>query len=105
MKWILLTLAFVNFNDKAHSQLLELDDVNCGYEESRREQVRLQEELALRERERALRDTRIRNIHEMEELRSVQEMRVDEFSMQKKWEKVMLHCRISLHRYRIYKRG
>ena len=25
---------------QAHSQRLELDDANCGYEESRREQVR-----------------------------------------------------------------
>ena len=32
---------------QAHSQRLELDDAHCGYEESRREQVRLQEELAL----------------------------------------------------------
>ena len=64
-----------------HSQRLELDDANCGYEESGREQVRLEEELALREK--ALRNTRIRNIHEMEELRRVQEMRVDEFSLQK----------------------
>ena len=34
---------------QAHSQRLELDDVNCGYEDSGREQVRLEEELALRE--------------------------------------------------------
>ena len=33
---------------QTHSQRLGLDDVNCGYEESRREQVRLEEELALR---------------------------------------------------------
>ena len=30
---------------QALSQRLELDDVNCGFEESRREQVRLEEEL------------------------------------------------------------
>ena len=66
---------------QAHSQRLELDDANCGYEESRREQVRLQEELDLREQ--ALRDTRIRNIHEMKELRRVRKMRVDEFSIHK----------------------
>ena len=53
---------------RTHSQRLELDDAQFGHEESRREQVRLQEELALRER--ALRDTRIRGIHEMEELRN-----------------------------------
>ena len=64
---------------QAHSLRLGLVDFNCGYEESRREQVRLHEELALTEK--ALRDTRIRNFHEMEELRRVQEMRVDEFSV------------------------
>ena len=31
-----------------YSQRLELEDAHCGYEESRREQVRPQEELALR---------------------------------------------------------
>ena len=66
---------------QAHSQRLELDEANCGNEESRRKQVRFEEELALGEK--ALRNTRIRNIHEMDELRRVQEMRVDEFSMQK----------------------
>ena len=34
-------------------------------------------------REKALRDTQIRRIHEMEELRGAQELRVDEFSVQK----------------------
>ena len=66
---------------QAHSQRLELDEANCGNEESRREQDRSEEELALREK--ALRNTRIKNIHEMDELRRVQEMRVDEFSKQK----------------------
>ena len=55
-----------------------MDNVNCGYEESRREQARLQEELV--EREKVFRDTRIRNIHEVEELKRAQEMRLDEFS-------------------------
>ena len=66
------------FKRQAHSNRLELDSLNCGYEESRREQARLHEELA--QREKALRDTRIRNIHEVEELKRVQEMRIDEFS-------------------------
>ena len=35
---------------QAHSNRLELDSVTCGYEESRREQARLHEELAQRER-------------------------------------------------------
>ena len=42
---------------------------------------RLQEELVMREN--ALRDTRIKSIHEMEELRRAQELRVDEFSVRK----------------------
>ena len=48
------------------------------YEESRREKARLQEELD--QQERALRDTRIRNFHQVEELNRAQEMRIDEFS-------------------------
>ena len=62
---------------QAYSQLLGLDDAICGYEESQREQVRLEEELALGEK--AHRNICIRNIHEMEELRRVQDVRVDEF--------------------------
>ena len=42
------------------------------------EQARLQEELV--QQERALRDTRYRNIHEVEELKRAQEIRIDEFS-------------------------
>ena len=66
---------------QAHSQRLELDDAKCGNKESRRKQVRFEEELALGEK--AFRNTRNRNIHEMDELRRVQEMRVDEFSYTK----------------------
>ena len=55
-----------------------MDYVNYGYEESRREQARLHEEFA--QREKALRDTRIRNVLEVEELKRAHEMRVDEFS-------------------------
>ena len=61
---------------QAHFQRLELEDAHFGYEESRREQVRLEEELALSERERTLRNTRISNIHEIKQLRRVHEMRV-----------------------------
>ena len=67
---------------QAHSRL-ELDEANCGNEESQRKHVRFEEELALGERERALRNTRNRNIHEKDEFRRVQEMRADEFSIQK----------------------
>ena len=55
-----------------------MDDVNYGNEEPIREQARLHEELG--QREKALRDTRIRNIHEVEELKRAKEMRIDEFS-------------------------
>ena len=66
------------FQRQAHSNRLELENVNCGHGESRREQARPQEELA--QREKALRDTRIRNIHDAEELKRALEMRIDEFS-------------------------
>ena len=47
------------------------------YEESRREQAQLHEELT--QREEALGYTRIRNLHEVEELKRAQEMQIDEF--------------------------
>ena len=56
------------------------EDAHLGYVESRREQVRQQEELVMKEK--ALRDTQIRSIHEMGELKRAQELRVDEFSLQ-----------------------
>ena len=49
--------------------------------ESRRKQFRLQEELSMKEK--ALGETQIRNIHEMGEMKRAQELRVDEFSVQK----------------------
>ena len=60
------------------SNRLKIYCTNQDYEESRKEQARLHEELA--QRERALRETQISSIHEVEELKSAQEMRVDEFS-------------------------
>ena len=54
-----LNICIREFHRQAHSNRLEMDSVNCGYEESRREQARLHEELA--QREKALRDIRIRN--------------------------------------------
>ena len=50
---------------------MEIGHTITEYEQSRREQARLHEEWA--EQERALRDTRIRSIHEIEELKNVQE--------------------------------
>ena len=63
------------------AQRLELEDALFGYAEPRREQVRLQEELVMKGK--ALRDTQIRSIHEMGELKRGQELRVDEFTVQK----------------------
>ena len=76
MKLILFSTCIREFQ-RPKSNRLEMDNVNFGYEESFREQVRLHEELA--QREKALRDTRIRNIHEVEELKRAKEMRTDEF--------------------------
>ena len=60
------------------SNRLEIYCTNQGHEESRKEQARLHEELA--QRESVLRETQIRSIHEVGELKKVQEMRIDEFS-------------------------
>ena len=49
--------------------------------ESRREQSRLQEELSFKEK--SLRDFQIRSMHEMGEMKRAQDLRVDEFSVQK----------------------
>ena len=66
---------------QTYAQRLELEDAHFGYAESRREQVRPQEELVMKEK--ALRDAQIGSIHEMGELKRAQELRVDEFSVQK----------------------
>ena len=63
----------------AYAQRLELQD--AWNIESRRELSRLQEEWSLNEK--VLRDSQIRNIHEMEEIQRAQEQRVDEISVQK----------------------
>ena len=55
--------ASVNYND---AQRLELQDAQHGYIESRREQVRPQKELSMKEK--VLRDTQIRSMHEMGEM-------------------------------------
>ena len=61
------TVLFVNFKDKIQSNRMEIDHTNLGYETSRREQARLHEELA--QRERALRETHVGSTHEVEELK------------------------------------
>ena len=57
--------------------------------------MRLQEELVMKEK--ALRDTQIRSMHEMGEMKRAQELRIDEFSAQKLRE-VMKPYRGSLHK-------
>ena len=59
---------------QAYAQRLELEDAHHGYIESGREHSQLQEK--------ALRETQIRNIHEMGEMKRAQELRVDEVSVQ-----------------------
>ena len=66
---------------QAYAQRLELEDAHHGYVESRQEQVRLQEDLVMKET--ALRDAHIRSMHEMREMKRAQELRVEEFSVQK----------------------
>ena len=66
---------------QAYARGLELQDAHHGYIESRREQAQLQEELSLKEK--MLRDTQIRGMHEMGEMKRAQERKVDEFSVQK----------------------
>ena len=65
---------------QAYAQRLELEEAHHGYIESRQEHVRLQEELVMKEE--ALRETQIRSVHEMEQVKRAQELRVDEFSVQ-----------------------
>ena len=59
----------------ACAQRLELQGAQHGYVESRREQVRLQEEFSMKEK--VFRDTQIRTMHEMREMKRAQELRVD----------------------------
>ena len=71
----------MNLQQQAYAQRLELEDAHLGDVESRREQVRLQEEMVMKKK--ALPDTQIGSIHEIGELKRAQEFRVDEFSVQK----------------------
>ena len=67
----------VEFQDMDISRAME----GCAH--SRRQQDLLHEGLAARKR--ALRDTRIRGIHDLEALRRVQQLRTDEFSKIRKY--------------------
>ena len=62
---------------QAYAQRLELEDTHHGYVESQREQVRQQEELVVKEK--AIRDTQIRSMHEMAEMKRAQKIRIDDF--------------------------
>ena len=64
---------------QTYAQRLELQDAQYGFVESRREQVRLQEELSMKEK--VLRNTQIRSMHEMGQMKRAQELRVDEVSV------------------------
>ena len=60
------------------SQRKEIDHTITREEHSRRDQLLLQEELS--EQNRDLGETRIKSLHEMEELKRVEKLRTDEFS-------------------------
>ena len=79
---------------QAYAQRLELQDAHHGYVESRREQARLQEEISVKEQ--LLRDTQIRNIHELGEVKRAQELELTN-SQYKNDEKVMKQYRDSHH--------
>ena len=64
---------------QTEDQTLALQDAQCGFVESRREQVRLQEELSMKEK--VHRKTQIRNMHDMGEIKRAQELRVDSVQM------------------------
>ena len=66
---------------QTEEQRLALQDAQNGFVESRREQVRLQEELSMKEK--VLRNTQIRNMHDMGEIKRAQEQRIDVVSVQK----------------------
>ena len=57
---------------------MEIDHSFARCEQSLRDQSLLREQLS--EQNRDLREARIKSLHEMEELKRVQELRIDEFS-------------------------
>ena len=62
---------------------MEIDHTVAGCEQSRRDQLLLQEELS--EQNRALRETRIRNMRDMEELQKSHALKVEELSKTRSW--------------------
>ena len=73
-----LDISFRDLQRQLDSNRLEIYCTNQGYEESGKEQAELHEEFA--QRERVLRETQIRIIQEVGELKRAQEMRFHEFS-------------------------
>ena len=65
-------------NGIIESQRREIDHTIASDEQLRRDQLLLQEQLS--EQNRDLREAHIKSLHEMEELKRVQELRIDEFS-------------------------
>ena len=63
------------------SQRMEIDHANAGCEQSRRDQLLLQEEPS--EQNRALRETRVRDMRDMAELQKSHVLKVDELSRRK----------------------
>ena len=66
---------------QTEEQRLALQEAQHGFVESRRQQIRLQEEFSIKEK--VLRNTQIRNMHEIREMKRAQEPRIDEVSVQK----------------------
>ena len=67
-----------NFKPILESQRREIDHTIASDEQLRRDQLLLQEQVS--EQNRYLRETHIKSLHEMEELKRVQELRIDESS-------------------------
>ena len=65
-------------NGTVDSQRREIDHTIASDEQSRRDQLLLQGHLS--EQNRDLREASIKSLYEMEELKRVQELRIDEFS-------------------------
>ena len=74
---------------QAYAQRLELQVAQLGYLESRREQVRLQEELSMQEK--VLRDTQFRSMHEMGEMKRAQERTLSAKIQRKSWDNTKAH--------------
>ena len=81
---------------------LALQGAQYEFVESRREQIRRQEDLSMKEK--VLRNTQIRNMHEMGQIKRAQELRGDEVSVQKlreimtQYKNSPLSCRICKNR-------